>query len=421
VIAIAVPDSGTPIKRGGEMKKNAIALAVGALFVAPAANSQTVLGNETIGTVQVYGKIYPQFSYYTSKDPSTSPVPATLVSTANIGPAHGSTFSVDSQNTYVGFRGERAVGGGMKAIWQVEQAVELDTGTGTWSNRNSFAGLSGGFGTIKLGNMDTIYKEYGDTMSMFGVSSGNFVSASNLLSHIGLGNNRLARFHERAPNSVQYQTPEFGDIQAGIQYMPDEVRGLGTGLNTYLVSGGVKFDSKAFYVALQHERHSDFFGGSSNILGAFSNIGQPGASSEDTATRLSGEVRLGNHRLVGDIALLQYKEESATAGRFREYKRTNWAIGWDARWGGPWRTAIQFLRGNEGKCTIDGAGCDTGGLDATMVTLGVAYYFNRQTLLYAIAAQVENGESARFDNWGNGSPSRGADITQAAIGISYTF
>jgi len=35
--------------------------------------------------------------------------------------------------------------------------------------------------------MDTIYKEYGDTFSMFGIASGNFISASNVLSHIGIG------------------------------------------------------------------------------------------------------------------------------------------------------------------------------------------------------------------------------------------
>jgi predicted porin len=418
------------------MKKNAIALAVGALFVAPAAHSQTVFGNETVGTVQIYGKLYPQIGYYSSKGGSVTAgeVPATL-STGGRGEGHGSTFSVDSQNTYVGFRGERALGAGLKAIWQVEQAVELDfDDAGTWSNRNSFAGLSGGFGTIKLGNMDTIYKEYGDTFSMFGVSSGNFVSASNLLSHIGLGNNRAARFHERAPHSIQYQTPEFGDIQAGFQYSPDEESGTRS-QNVSNFSAGIKYDSKVFYAALGYERHNDFFGGSLNVNNAFRNLGPnpddatvfdtpvESSDSKDTAIRLSGEWRMGNHRFVGDIARLTYKESSALAGsRFSKYERVNWAIGWDARWGGPWRTAIQFLRGNEGKCSLsDGAACSTEGLDATMVTVGIAYYFNRQTLLYGIFAQLNNEESARFDNWGNGSPPRGSDITQAAIGISYSF
>jgi predicted porin len=86
----------------------------------------------------------------------------------------------------------------LKGIWQIEQSVELDTGTGTFSSRNSFVGLSHRMlGTVKLGKMDSIYKEYGDTFAMFGISSGNFVSASNVLSHIGIGTNNNARFHER--------------------------------------------------------------------------------------------------------------------------------------------------------------------------------------------------------------------------------
>ena len=43
------------------MKKKAVALAVGTLFAAPAAHAQITLGNETIGTVQIYGKIYPEY------------------------------------------------------------------------------------------------------------------------------------------------------------------------------------------------------------------------------------------------------------------------------------------------------------------------------------------------------------------------
>src|SRR5689334_10819654 len=39
--------------RGGAMRKNAIALAVGALCVAPAAQAQMVFGNDTIGTMQI--------------------------------------------------------------------------------------------------------------------------------------------------------------------------------------------------------------------------------------------------------------------------------------------------------------------------------------------------------------------------------
>jgi hypothetical protein len=52
------------------MKKQAIAVAVGALFAAPAAYGQIVFGNEKVGTVQIYGKLYPQAQWARSEDPT---------------------------------------------------------------------------------------------------------------------------------------------------------------------------------------------------------------------------------------------------------------------------------------------------------------------------------------------------------------
>jgi predicted porin len=312
---------------------------------------------------------------------------------------------------------------------QLEQSVGLDGDSAAFtdnnfSNRNSFAGLGHDvFGTIKLGNMDTIYKEYGDTFGMFGISSGNFVSASNVLSQIGVGSSSTARFHERRPHSIQYQTGVFGGFQAGIQYAPDELKGdPGRTINTNTVSYGVKWDSEHFYVSLQQEKHSDLFGASNNIVAALRNNTDPNADSKDTATRLSGEWRFfGSQRIVGDFARLEYKESSTLAGpRFQKYEKTNWAIGWDGGFG-PWRFATQYVQAGEGTCTLTIGACSTTGLAAKLVTFGARYRFDRQTFVYAIAGIVKMDPSALHDNWANGTPSRGADTVQTALGISYTF
>ncbi|HSU76757.1 MAG TPA: porin, partial [Burkholderiales bacterium] len=181
------------------MRKTALAVAVGGLFIAPAAQAQIVFGNETIGTLQLYGKLYPQVIWAESKNPTNTgsgvsnlASPNGICGTASAagscaGTTAGPRIAVDTQNSYIGFRGERQLGRtGLKGIWQIEQAVNFDTGDATWSNRNSFLGLSGGFGTVKLGNMDTIYKEYGQVEEIFGLTSGNFISPSNVLSHIGV-------------------------------------------------------------------------------------------------------------------------------------------------------------------------------------------------------------------------------------------
>jgi hypothetical protein len=416
------------------MKKKAIAIAVGAMCIAPAAHSQIMFGNDTIGTVQFYGKLYPQYMWATSKNP-TQPGDSvsTLVSANGVqGGATvttpGSRLAVDSQNTYLGFRGERGLGSsGFKGIWQVEQSIGIDgVGTNGFSNRNSFLGLSHRHGTIKLGNMDTIYKDYGDTLQMFGISSGNFTSASNVLSQIGLGSNTLARFHERQPNSVQIETGEYAGVKGGFQYSPDEAKGDPAAMqrNQNLFSYGVKWNSGPVYLSAQHELHNDRFGGSVNTpVAAFKNDATPGAHSKDQASRITGEYRIGGHRIVGDIAWLDYKESGQAAGtKFQEYKKTNWDIGWDARWTDTWRTAVQYVAAGAGTCTLTGGvSCSTDGLQGKMLNAGVAYSFDRQTFLYFIAGRLWNGSSAQYDNWAASTPARGADVTQAAIGMSYSF
>jgi major outer membrane protein P.IB len=408
-------------------RKSGAALAVGALFAAPAAFAQD-------GTVQIYGKLYPQFASFKSSGATASGttglatlVPAPTAADAN---NHAQRYSVDANNSYVGFRGEEKLGGSLSAIWQMEQATNFDTGDSAfWANRNSFVGLRSGFGTVKLGNMDTIYKEYGDQFSMFGLNSGNFTSASNTLSHIGLGVNRLARFHERAPNSVQYEAPSFGNFTAGIQFSPDEQKGNpGETRNRKLWSYGVKYEGGPIYASVHQEKHYDFFGGSNNVATAFVNNDAAGLAagghSVDTATRFSGAFKLGtDHQFTVDVARLEYTESGQrSAGRFDSYKRVNWAVGWEARWGGPFRTGIQYVRMNKGTCTLSGGvGCDTAGLNGNHLSLGTAYDFSKRTFVFALYSQLTNGPSARFDNWPNGDAARGADTKQFAVGVQHRF
>ncbi len=435
------------------MRKTALAVAVGGLFIAPAAQAQIVFGNETLGTLQLYGKLYPQFSYATSKDPTAVGTSvSTLVSpTTGLCGSSGSTGgcgtttpgprrAVDVQNSYIGFRGERTISAPLKFIWQIEQSVDFDTGsTAVWSNRNSFLGVRTNFGTVKLGNMDTIYKEYGDQFAMFGISSGNFVSASNMLSQIGVGRSTTARFHERKGNSIQYETPQFAGFTAGYQYSPDEARdttqtvpgtgctsgpGAGNcGRDASLHSYGVKWDSRMVYASIHQEIHNDFFGGSNNVSSSLSNIGTPGAHSRDTGTRASGEFRYSeNGRVTLDISRLKYTERGQAAGvRFQEYKHVTWAVGVDQGFG-PWRFAAQYIRGNEGSCSLAGAtSCTTTGLTGWQLNVGTRFRFDRQTFIYAIASKLNNGDATRYDNWAAADPARGADTYQAAVGLSYTF
>ncbi len=404
-------------------KKTAVALAIGTLFAGPAL-AQT-------SSVEIYGRLYPQFSWQKASGASEpGDVTATLVAgDGNVDGDHDGRNSIDTQNSRIGFRGREQLGGGLSAIWQIETRVRFDTGSNNpWAGgRNSFLGLRGGFGTVKLGQMDTIFKSYGAAVgSFFGVSSGNVVASSAILPNHGLGledgtESGDTGFHIRSASTIQYETPEFGGFQAGIQYAPDEAKGNPgrDGLNTNLWSFGVKYEAGPLYASVQHERHNDWFDASASVTA----VGTSATSSKDQATRLSvGYAITPQHKITGDIAQMEWKESGGVAGDFESYKKRTWALGWEARWGGPWRTELTYTRGEEGECSIvGGADCDTDGLEGSMIAAGVAYSLSKRTLIYVLGTKLTNGDSAHFSNTANFDPNRGADTTTFSLGVSHSF
>ena len=140
------------------MKKSLIALAVAGAFAAPAMAATS--------NVDVYGLMH-----FAIEDTNVN----------------GQDLQVTDRVSRIGFKGSEDLGGGLKAIWQIEQqinatnsantTVTTSTATITTSGghsythnhtasvgngafggaglRNTFIGLSGSFGTVLMGRHDT--------------------------------------------------------------------------------------------------------------------------------------------------------------------------------------------------------------------------------------------------------------------------
>ena len=98
----------------------------------------------------------------------------------------------------IGFRGTEDLGNGLKALFNIEAAVAVDTGA-TDSNmfqRRAVVGLQGAFGTVTVG------REYGPIAAVAGASDtlGQGFYGSNLAA---FGTNKLTR---RLSNSINYQS-----------------------------------------------------------------------------------------------------------------------------------------------------------------------------------------------------------------------
>lgn len=126
------------------MKKSLIALAVAGAFAAPAFAATS--------NVDVYG-----IMNIAIQDTD----------------AAGSDMTILDNTSRIGFKGTEDLGGGLKAVWQVEQALGgngavIGNGPAGFATRNTFVGLSGGFGTALMGRHDTPYKLGTGSLDIFG-------------------------------------------------------------------------------------------------------------------------------------------------------------------------------------------------------------------------------------------------------------
>lgn len=177
------------------MKKSLIALAVlGAMVGAAQAQS----------SVTLYGK-----------------VDVGLIHTDPFGGV--SQLRVDSGNfsgSRWGLMGSEDLGGGLKANFQLEQGFSVDTGAqaaaGQQFSRNSWLGLSGGWGEVRIGKPWTAYDDVSGAInamwdSTFSVENSFF---------------RSTAYNANPGNTIKYTTPSFGGFSGAVSYTLDEVKNI---------------------------------------------------------------------------------------------------------------------------------------------------------------------------------------------------
>ncbi|ABR90352.1 porin [Janthinobacterium sp. Marseille] len=386
-------------------------------------------------SVTVYGKLYPQITNYSlSRGTAAGTSVSTLVSPVTATPQSLSGTVVESSNSYIGFRGSEKIGDGLTAMFQLEASIGIDTGAQSspdiFFSRETFVGLEGGLGEIKMGKLDTVYKSLGDTLSFGGVSSGNFVSGSNIMSKNGFGTNSAHRFHERPANTVMYTTPEVSGFQGLLGYsfgeIPDD-RSRGN-----IISAGITYKAGPWYVALANEQHENFYGASRNLPAALRNITGgtgagfirvPGTSSKDTATRATAQYQFtSNTRAELNLVRMKLAESGGAVGRFKSYTHNAWLLTAEHKMNA-WAVVGSYGQASAGECELVGAGnCNTDGLNASMLSMGVFYTLSKRTQLYSLFSRMRNGHSANYSNAGDAQPPGvGQNLTQLALGISHRF
>ena len=343
------------------MKKSLIALAVAGVVVAPAAFAAT-------SNVDVYGKLH------------------VTVSVVGDAADEVSDLQVSSNASRIGLKGSEDLGGGMKAIWQVESSVDLDEQSGTLGGRNSFVGLSGGFGTALIGNHDTPLKMVGRTVDLFGDTQGD---SRNVL---GGGADM------RAKNVIAYISPTFSGFSVIGAYSND-IANAGSCCSSPW--GSEKYpdqDNMSVWNVTGQYQNGPIYAGISYAAGdGLEDYGF------DSHLRLAGSYAFGDAKVVAE-----YDKGDATSGG-------NDVDGWMV--GGSYAMGPITLKANYATAEEDNVSDDW-----HQWNIGADYALSKRTTAYAMYTK---GQGVHLNSGAGGSDwiwaDASDDVSAFAVGVVHNF
>jgi predicted porin len=284
----------------------------------------------------------------------------------------------------IGFRGTEDLGGGLSAIFTLENGFNIDDGTlgqgGRLFGRQAFVGLQGGFGAVKLGRQYNPIRTAVENIDPFGLGlAGN---AANVFSVYG----------ERADNTLNYTSPNFGGFSAQAQYSFGEVAGsTSTGRQVGL---SASYSAGPINVILAHHDQNvtavaagltvDAGDAKTTFLGGTYDFGV--AKLHAAYARSKGETAVGVTNLDRDDALIGVSAPIGAGTILASYIRRNDDIGGGTR-------------------------------DADQWAIGYIHALSKRTNLYTSYARIKNDSAATV-----GSPAAaGLDPSVFNIGVRHRF
>ncbi len=370
------------------MKKSLIALAVAGTFAAPAAFGATA-------NVDVYGQL--------------------KVFVENVDNGVNDKTRVTTGNAAsLGFKGSEDLGGGLKAIWQVETNVSLDgdnNGAGGAAagalngTRNTYLGLAGGFGTVLVGVHDTPYKLSTGRLDNFVGTLGDYNSIMGAMDN---SNNASALFDLRPSNVIAYVSPNFSGFQARVGYVMSGEKNF----TTANINEGdawsldLSYAQGPLFVTGAYEKHNLYGGASASSGGTIVLNNNTGAKTEREAWKIGAGYKF------GDLSLGAMYEniEVANADRGAWMLNAGYAMG-------PITLKAMYMNADD----RDG----TNNTGAKQWNLGVDYALSKRTTVQFVYANLDNDANAQYQ-LGQGSNTvtsgaAGQDQNGFAIGVRHSF
>ncbi|TMI18956.1 MAG: porin [Betaproteobacteria bacterium] len=359
-----------------ELQRKLLAAAVASACALPAAALAQVPS-----WIQIYGRANVSYERITTENSSnTAALPA--------GQPNQSNWDLVDNSSRIGIRGNKDLGGGLTGLFQVESRVRLDSGGDLLSTRDSYAGLAGGFGTVRLGRtIGPVYYATYDYISMHNHDTGT--SSDALLAPTVFGNQGFMN------NTVWYTSPKIGRA-----FTVDVAYSL-------LGVQRVVSDSQPHYLG---------------VVGSYDQ-GPLHAAASYANTQKTVALGTGAN-----------DDKAYTIGGLYDFKKTKVLTGGDASRNyvrvsammpvGKHEFHVNFGTVNHG--VGSSASSSTSNDGAKQWTLGYNYNITKETKIYGFYTKVDNDSNGTYGA-GNFStvnqvvPVPGLDISSIAIGVRHNF
>ncbi len=293
-----------------------------------------------------------------------------------------SVYALQNSSSRIGFKGTEDLGGGLKASFLIEHGFNPDTGAasggaaGFWG-RESWVGLEGSFGKVRLGNM--------------GPTAGYFATADYISMHnhdTGTSSDAFYLYPGSAQNMVAYTSPNIAGFTGEVQV------GLAETTQT----------RKTIVLAANYDAGPLHLGG--EYIAAPSGLVAPPASG-DKATEfgIRGLYEMGAFTVGAYYINDKYEALGVETKRNAIRFSGMYAMG---------ASEFHVNIGKAGKFKINGT--DVADSDATQYTLAYNYNLSKRTKVYAFYTAVNNKANAIY-NVGTA----GNDFSSFALGVRHNF
>ena len=208
------------------MKKKMIAVLCSAALAAPVIAQAEGL--------EIYGKARMALSYADNANPD--------------GAYEDSALVVNNYNSRIGFKGSEDLGNGMKAIYQYERQVDLDKKNDADTIRDSFVGLKGDFGSLKIGRISLPYKK----------ATSGFDTFNDTEADGNGGDDGIIRHNTRADNTIAFFSNDISGAKFALSYSTstghkDELSETHVDYEDSAISGMVSYTTGPLLVSAAYE------------------------------------------------------------------------------------------------------------------------------------------------------------------------